>query len=495
LPLSQRQLAALISEAARAAQYRAASTDYSRYALDPLGFVRDCFRWQGSDGPAPYQAEILTALVEHRRACVRSPHGAGKTCLAAWLVLWFALTRDGNDWKVVTTASAWRQLTHYLWPEIRKWARALNWSAIGRAPFTRDELLMMNLKLSTGEAFAVASDNADLVEGAHASHILYVFDEAKAIPAPMWDAAEGALSSGDAYALAISTPAEPAGRFYDIQARKAGYTDWWTKHVTLEDAVKAGRISMDWAEQRARQWGAQSAVYLNRVKGEFASGEADGIMPLAWIDAANARWLAWDDAGRSGQVKTIGVDVARSGEDKTCIAILKGNAVDELRYYSHDDTMVTAGRVEALCRTAQRANVVVDVIGVGAGVVDKLRSDGIAALAFNASERTDMLDSSGELGFVNCRAASWWMMREVLDPVNCVNVALPPDDVLTGDLCAPRYKVVAGGKIQVESKDDIKKRIGRSTDAADAVIMALVGDVLITSGQVTRQVIYNPVRI
>ncbi len=153
------------------------------------------------------EREILREIVERRRVAVRSPHGSGKTALAAWVVLWFALTRDGmskGDWKIVMTASAWRQLSHYLAPEVHKWARRLLWEKIGRGPFDqRNELLQLMLKLRRGEAFCAASDKPDLIEGAHADRLLYVFDEAKAIPGATWDAAEGALASGDCMALAI----------------------------------------------------------------------------------------------------------------------------------------------------------------------------------------------------------------------------------------------------------------------------------------------------
>jgi hypothetical protein len=96
-------------------------------------------------------------------------------------------------------------------------------------------------------------------------------------------------------------------------------------------------------------------------------------------------------------------------------------------------------------------------------------------IAFNASERTDDRDRSGELRFLNRRAAAWWHMRELLDPSLDAVVGLPDDDALIGDLCAPTWWINSSGKVQIESKDDIRKRLGRSTDAADAVIQAFSG--------------------
>jgi hypothetical protein len=115
---------------------------------------------------------------------------------------------------------------------------------------------------------------------------------------------------------------------------------------------------------------------------------------------------------------------------------------------------------------------VVDVIGIGAGVYDRLREQRYPAEGFVASEATKRKDRSGELGYANVRSAAWWGLRELLDPASGEELALPPDDLLTGDLCAPRWRVLSGGRIQVEGKDELRKRLGRSTDTGDAVVQA-----------------------
>jgi hypothetical protein len=465
----------LLALAARELAAEAARARLARYREDPALFAAECITWAPGEGPAGYQLEILRELPQRRRVAVRAPHGAGKTSLAAWVILWFALTRDsipGEDWKIVTTASAWRQLDHYLWPEVHKWTRRLHWARLGRGPFdARTELLTLTLKLSTGEAFAVASDSADLIEGAHADRLLYVFDESKAIPAATFDAAEGALASGDCYALAISTPGEPQGRFYDIHARRPGLDDWWVRWVTLPECIAAGLVRAEWAAQRRAQWGEGSAVYQNRVLGQFASSAEDGVIPLAWVEAANARWYALQESDAWEPFSSVGVDVARSGGDVTVLALRYGDAIRELRRLGGADTMATTGAVAGVL-DAHGGEALVDVIGIGAGVVDRLREQRKAVSPFNASERTDAKDRSGELGFANKRSAAWWAMRELLDPAAGSLVALPPDDLLTGDLTAPHWWVMSGGHIQVEGKDEIRKRLGRSTDDGDAVVMA-----------------------
>lgn len=387
-----------------------------RYYNDPAGFARDCIDWQDSKGLAPYQEEPLSKLPKQKRISIRGPHGLGKTALAAIVVLWFALTRDGTDWKVVSTAGAWRQLSKYLWPEIHKWVRRLRWDMIGRPPFQSSvELLDLSLKLRTGEAFAVASDNPDLIEGAHADHLLYLFDEAKAIPIDTWDAAEGAFATDDCMAIAFSTPGEPNGRFYDIHRRAPGYSDWWVRKVTKEEAISAGRMDKKWADARRKQWGEKSAVYQNRVEGEFASSDEDGIIPLADIERAIERWKIINDGAEEnpdiwGPLDRLGVDIGRGG-DPSVIGRRHGWAIKSFEEINERDVMVVAGRTRGILAANREADAAIDVIGIGAGVVDRLREAPQGSdesdvrgqvLGFNASENTDARDNSRELGFVNC---------------------------------------------------------------------------------------------
>lgn len=225
--------------------------------------------------------------------------------MCAVSVLWFALTRDAcsADWKIITTAGTHDQLKRFLWPEVHKWSNLLLWDKIGRGQFhEKTELLDMSLKLQYGQAFAISPDKPGNIEGAHADHLYYCYDESKLIIPQVWDAAEGAFSgAGDglhfAYALAISTPGDPIGRFYDIQTRKKGYEDWWARHVTWKEAHKAGRITMDWTTKRAKQWGKSSALYQQKVLGQFCASDEDSVIPLSYVEQANERWyLLFPDA-------------------------------------------------------------------------------------------------------------------------------------------------------------------------------------------------------
>lgn len=466
-----------------ARRLRAQSARSGRWLYDPVGWVREVIDWRDGEGLTPYQEDVLASLAQRRRVAVRGPHGLGKTTTNALTILWFSTTRDlaGIDWKVIATASAWRHLSTFLFPEVHKWARRIRWDVLGRPPFSEtSELLALNLKLTHGAASAVASNRPELIEGAHADSLLYLIDEAKVVPNGTWDAIEGAFSGGrpdgfpEAFALAVSTPGPPAGRFYDIHRRAPGLEDWHTRHVTLEEAIDAGRISREWADQRRRQWGADSALYANRVEGEFHASDEDSVIPLAWVEAAVERWHAWDQAGRpllEGR-RVLGVDVARSGGDSTVIAHRYGSCIAELEVHEREDTMRTTGRVQAAL--GDGVVPVVDSMGVGGGVVDRLRELRVQVLAYTGAAKTKARTRDGEFGFVNVRSGAYWRVRELLDPAFGAEVMLPPDDVLLADLTAPTWSITTGvpPKIQVERKEDLVARLGRSPDRGDAVVMS-----------------------
>lgn len=454
-------------------------TRLSRWRNSPATWARDCL--PGID-LAPYQAEVLDALPVRKRVAVRGPHGLGKSFKGSLLVNWFATTRDmaGQDWKIITTASAWRHLEVYLWPEIHKWAGRIDFDTLGRAPYNpRTELLDLRLKLNHGAATAVASNQSERIEGAHADEILYLLDEAKIIPPATWDSIEGAFSgagsdtSANAYAFAMSTPGAPSGRFYDIHRRAPGYEDWWVRHVTLDEAVAAGRISQEWAGNRKRQWGEDSAIYHNRVLGEFHASDEDAVIPLAWLEAAIERWHDWDRAGRPspGGPLWTGVDVGRGG-DESVLAHRDGWAIT-LEGSRIRDTMATVALVQG-----HTGRPIVDVIGVGAGVYDRLKEVGTRAVAYTGSGKTPARDRSRKFGFANVRSAAYWRLRELLDPAFQPTVALPPDDLMISDLTTPTWAVTTGvpPKIQVEKKEDVVKRLGRSPDRGDAVVMSMWAD-------------------
>ena len=345
----------------------------------------------------------------------------------------------------------------------------------------------------------MSTDRGVRFQGFH-GRVLIVIDEAPGVRADIWEAIEGIRAGGDVRVMAIGNPTIIGGPFYDAFT---GQSKGWNtltigafntpnlKGLKLSTLLEMSDEELDtnerpylttrrWVKEKYEDWGVSSPLWQSRVMGQFPDESESAVIPLAWVEQANNRWLArygsrgvgYVDAGELN-IDRIGVDVGGGGmhSDFTVFAQRAGNDILALDRYQKGDTMQTVGRVRAL--QAQRGGrAIVDVIGIGAGVVSRLRELDSHVEAFNAAEGTNFKDASGEIGFSSLRAASWWNLREMLDPNSGEDVALPPDDRLTGDLTAPEWRITSGGKIQVEKKDDIIKRLGRSTDDGDAVVMA-----------------------
>ena len=209
------------------------------------------------------------------------------------------------------------------------------------------------------------------------------------------------------------------------------------------------------------------------LHGDWNAGRVDNpnqLFPTAWVQAAMQRW---SPDGQTGTLTCVGVDVARGGDDQTVIAERYGDRFAPLQKYPGRRT-VTGQDVVTLFASAllKGGSANIDVIGVGASVYDLAKGQGFDIHGVNWAERSTATDKSGKLKFTNQRAEHFWRLREALDPDNGRRLALPDDPELLADLCALRWKMQPNG-IRIESKDEIRKRLGRSPDCADAVALAL----------------------
>lgn len=217
------------------------------------------------------------------------------------------------------------------------------------------------------------------------------------------------------------------------------------------------------------------------LEGDFLAGIEDDafqVLPTEWVLAAMERGKSRPHP--TTLLTTIGVDVARGGRDKTVIAKRYGNYFAPLLKIpgtgTPDGPAVAAHVMETLPPLLEvdpvaRPKINVDGIGVGAAAYDALKGKGVTVNSVIVSEASSAHDKTGRLGFVNLRAEIMWKFREALDPNSGEYIALPDDRELLADLTAPRWALKSNG-IQIESKDDLKKRIGRSPDCADAVLLA-----------------------
>lgn len=211
--------------------------------------------------------------------------------------------------------------------------------------------------------------------------------------------------------------------------------------------------------------------------GDFNAGISDDpwqVIPTAWVEAAQARWKP---RSPRGEMLGLGVDVARGGKDNT-VLISRHKADGSEHWYDQPqvhpgtetpDGPKVAGLVIGVRRDA--CPVMIDVIGVGASPYDTLNAMRVQVLGVNVAEKAQSKDRSGRLSFFNLRSELWWKMRELLDPANDTGIALPPDPQLAKELCAPKW-TISGWTVQVESREDIIKRVGKSPDMASALILA-----------------------
>lgn len=448
-------------------------TQTGRWAADPVAWVRERL---GEDVWS-VQAQVMRAVATHRLVTVQSSHGIGKTHLASRLICWFLDTHPLDDTMVVTTAPTSHQVRAVLWRYVRQAHEK------GRMPGFITQSQVPEWKID-GNLVAFGRRPADhqqsAFQGQHAEHMLIVLDEAGGIPKWLWDASDSLMTGSDQHLLAIGNPDNSSSHFYTVCTTEPGWhrmrvssfdTPAFTGEPVTEE-MAARLVTREWVQDKQERWGEQSPLYRAKVLGEFVDSE-DGLIPLSWVRAANARWHTWHETGARevGGRRIIGVDVARYGEDATALAVREGDVIREIKTWHRMATTDTTELVETEL-LFPRSLAVVDVIGVGAGVVDQLRKRRCSVVAYNAAAATKRRDSTGQWRFRNVRGASYWNLRELLDPAAGATLALPEDDELTAELCAIQWSIGTGNTLLVEAKDDIRKRIGRSTDRADAVAMA-----------------------
>lgn len=421
------------------------------------------------------QREILEAIRDHRQVAVRSCHGVSKTHTAAIAVLWFLLSWPRS--RVITTATTWRQVEKLLWHEIQQQYRGARFPLGGR-------LLQTELKLDDGRyAIGLSSkpEEAEAFAGHHAPKLLQVFDEASGVHPLIYEAAEGHMTSAGAKRLLIGNPTRTAGEFYDAFHRnRASYRQI---HIGYRDApafsgeevpqdLADALLSRQWVEDKKRKWGERSPLYVVRVLGDFPAQSDETVIALGSIEDAQARELV--ASPRRDRI-VISCDVARFGSDETVIAARIGNRIRIRDAYVGKPTTHTAGRVAAIAREYPEpaVRIVIDDDGVGGGVTDILREQGFEVTAFNGGGTPLQGDD-----YPNRRSELWFVGAEAMPELD-----LDEDDQLAADLTAPEYSFDSRGRRVVEPKAVTKKRLGRSPDRGDAVLLTLVPPVAVLAGE------------
>lgn len=430
------------------------------------------------------QRDIIESVRDNDRTTARSCHGIGKSHLAGNTALWFLYSFPYSI--VLTTAPTWRQVEKLVWKEVRASIRKTKIELGGELAKKSPELQIVQ---DEWVALGLSTNQPDRFQGFHARHLLVIVDEAAGVKEDIFEAIEGVLTSEHCRLLCLGNPTLIGGTFYRSH-REPG---WKTFHISAFDTPNFTAFGIDeadfekntwqekitgplpapwlitpqWAYDKFVRWGPKHPAYQARVLGNFPEQGENNVIPLAWIEASMERWK--ETTGQGSIV--LGVDVARYGQDLSVIAPRQGSKILPLQVYSGKDTLEFTGEVLKAARATNAKHIKVDVIGLGAGVVDPLKAAEAPVIAVNVAASSDVVDDDGNRIYANLRAELWWALREALDPKNPEPLALPPDDDLLGDLAAPNYKINAKGAIQIEEKEKTKARLGRSPDRGDAVML------------------------
>ena len=414
------------------------------------------------------QEETLAALTQFQRVAVKSGNGLGKGYCAAVAVLWFLHTH--NPATVLSTAPTFRQVRHILWRQIHQLYRPHAQALGGKMLDTRWELA------EDRYAMGLSADSADQFQGFHSPNMFIVVDEAEGVDEEIYEAIEAIMTAEAPRLLLIGNPTTTSGVF-----RRAFHEERRLYHnitVSALDSpnVVAGRIvipglaSAQWVQERREIWGEDNPLYLARVLGEFPDQAEDTLIRLSDIERAarQASVVPVNDilGGATPDAVVLAVDVARFGSDRSVILRRRGNTVEDIRTFQNMDTMRLTGWIANAIREFQPDQVYVDEVGVGAGVVDRLREQGLRVNGVNVARpaRQSKL-------FANLRAEGYWRLRELFA---AGEVSIPQDSQLMGELAALRYSFDSQGRVLLESKDDMRRRGIPSPDKADALMLAFI---------------------
>jgi len=431
-----------------------------RYSKKPALFVQEVLGVE----PLPYQAEFLEAIASgERKISIRSGHGTGKSTAASWAMLWYFLMHYPN--KVVVTAPTSSQLFDALFAELKRWINELPESLQNVLNVKSDRVEHMSAQ---SEMFISArtsrAETPEALAGVHSEHVMLVVDEASGVPEQVFEAAAGSMSGHSATTIMLSNPTRSSGTFFESQTRMAD--SWWTRRWSCVDSPL---VSDEFVQEMRERYGEESNAYRIRVLGEFPLADDDTIIPYHLIENATHRDVQIDEESTT---VVWGLDVARFGTDKTALCKRQGPVVSEIMAWQGLDLMQTVGRVvaeyEALPPSRQPKQILVDSIGVGSGVVDRLRELGLPVRGVNVAEAPSMGDT-----YLNLRSELWFKTKAWLEDRSC---KLPKNEKLIAELSSIRYSFTSSGKMKAESKDEMRKRGLTSPDLADALCLTMASD-------------------
>lgn len=450
--------------------------DFQKYRGDPVAFARQELNAE----PYDKQCEVLESLVSNKRTVVAGCHGSGKEFVLSCALLYHAYVLRQM---CVALSATEDQLLTQLWKEVR-------------ARFNPDRLpgILYSGELRiNGEARIVTrtSSQVSSITGYHDAHgVFFCISEGQGeqCESAAYDAAAACTIDDLSRTLVAGNPVKPVGKFYET-CNKPGWnriTISAFDHPNIRQGavVIPGGPSPTWPAEMAEEWGLESAWYQGRVLGMFPQTVADALCTRAQIDRAFERHSSGQFAVRANnRVPRLVADIARGGPDSTVVGTVRGPILQKLEVWEYADLMETARNLHAralelghyrLARPrptpeellAAAVPVTIDDVGIGSGCSDRVRELGGKVIAFNGAHR-----ASDETRYANRRSESY---MELADGLKRNTVALPPDEKLAEELLATTFSVNGAGKIQLDAKDFIKKRLNpqRSPDRGDVASMS-----------------------
>lgn len=443
----------------------------ARWRHSPLDFAREVL----CVVPDDWQVEVLQAAADGEdRIALKASKGPGKSTVLAWLIWWFLATRRHP--KVVCTSITEDNLKDGLWTELAKWQAN---SPLLKAMFTwRSERITCNDHPETWWASArtwpkggSANEQANTLAGVHADNVMFVLDEAGGIPDAVAAAAEGGLANADAGAgreallVIAGNPTHLEGPLF--RAVTSERQLWWVKEISgdPDDPKRAPRVSIEWARAQIAKYGRDNPFVLVNVFGKFPPASSNALFGPDLVHAAMQRVIHLNEYKH--EVKVMGVDVARFGDDRTVIALRQGRVAFQPKVLRNQDTMQVAGAVAMAFDKHQPDGLFIDQATFGAGVLDRLVQLGYPAMGvdFGGKPVTDTK-------YANRRAEMWFRMSEWAS-----TGVFPKMPELVTELTAPIYKFDQNSKLLLEKKAEIKKRTGVSPDLADAIALTFAAPV------------------
>lgn len=430
-----------------------------RFVKEVLGIKAD--RWQ--------RIVLMWYGAGERRISIRACHGPGKTAVAAWIILHHIITRFPQ--KTVATAPSRDQLEDALVAEVMTWFKYLPQPIQDLFDEKKNRL---ELKLAPDESFFSArtarAEKPEALAGVHSENVLLIADEASGVDEAIYESAAGSMSGHNALTLLLGNPVRSSGLFFDTHHSLKDM--WKTMKVGAADSP---RVTDDFVEQIRRQYGEPSNAFNIRVLGEFPKADDDVIIPFDLLQAAQDR-----DVVATTRFQAVwAVDCARFGPDFN--VLLKRNnlmVLPDIKKWQGVDTMQTVGRAkhewDHTPPHERPREILVDSIGLGGGVADRLRELGLPARDINVSE-TDSVDEE----YRNLRTELGFKARRWLEGKAC---SLPDGEDIHAELvtqvAAIRYGYTSSGKLIMEPKSETKKRLRGNTspDVADAFFLSFASE-------------------